>query len=173
MTHGGDRPRSVAEVPEAGLDRLAPPGTARRAALAGVVAGAVGVVVMTAGEQAEQAVTHRPDSYVPARTLQRLLGRRRTSDDLVLNHVMHYGQGALVGAVRGLMAHAGWRGPGASLAFTGVRLTVDQVLENGTGVGAPPWTWPRDELVVDVLHKLVYAFATGAVADRLVPRPQR
>jgi hypothetical protein len=32
---------------------------------------------------------------------------------------------------------------------------------------APPWTWPRDELLVDVAGKAVYAFVTGAVADRL------
>ena len=140
-----------------------------RAALLAVLAGAAGVAVMTAGEQLEQAVTKRPDSYVPARTLQRLLGREVPRDDLVLNHVMHYGQGAVLGAVRGLMAHAGWRGPSASLAYAGLRLTVDQTLENATGVGAPPWTWPRSELVVDVAHKLVYALATGAVADRLVP----
>jgi hypothetical protein len=41
-------------------------------------------------------------------------------------------------------------------------------LENATGVGAPPWTWPRNELVIDVLHKGVYSLVTGAVADRLV-----
>ncbi|NYE44083.1 hypothetical protein [Streptomyces fulvorobeus] len=35
---------------------------------------------------------------------------------------------------------------------------------------APPSTWPRKELVVDVLHKAVYAFATGAVADALAAR---
>ena len=35
---------------------------------------------------------------------------------------------------------------------------------------APPWTWPRQELLVDVAHKAVYAFATGAVADALAAR---
>jgi hypothetical protein len=43
-------------------------------------------------------------------------------------------------------------------------------LENATGAGAPPQTWPRRELVVDVLHKAVYGFATGAVADALARR---
>src|SRR5829696_7822101 len=41
----------------------------------------------------------------------------------------------------------------SSLMHTPVRLTTDQVLENLTGVGAPPWTWPRDEQVIDVMHK--------------------
>jgi hypothetical protein len=39
--------------------------------------------------------------------------------------------------------------------FTIIRLANDQTLENITGQGAPPWTWPRDELLVDVLHKAV------------------
>jgi hypothetical protein len=83
---------------------------------------------------------------------------------------MHYGQGALVGAVRGMMAAGGLRGPWASAMFTVVRLTTDQTLENATGVGAPPWTWPRPEIAVDVIHKGVYAYATGLVADVLAAR---
>lgn len=165
-------PLAVSDRVKDAVDSLAPVGTARRAALAGVAAGVAGVAAMTAGEKAEQALTGRPSSYVPAKTLQRLLGRP-TAEDPVWNHVMHWGQGALVGAVRGLMAHAGLRGAKGSLVFTGVRFSVDQTLENATGVGAPPWTWPRDELVIDVLHKTVYAFATGFVADRLVLRRPR
>jgi hypothetical protein len=40
----------------------------------GLVAGAVGVAVMTLGEKVEQVFTHRPSSFVPAHTLERLLG---------------------------------------------------------------------------------------------------
>jgi hypothetical protein len=80
---------------------------------------------------------------------------------------MHVGMAVGVGAVRGVMAFAGLRGPWASSMFTVVRLTADQIAENWTGVGAPPWTWPRDELAVDLAGKAVYAFVTGAVADRL------
>ncbi|MDQ5852524.1 MAG: hypothetical protein M3380_10745, partial [Chloroflexota bacterium] len=42
-------------------------------AVRGLVAGLVGVAAMTAGEKLEQLVTHRPNSYVPAHTLERLL----------------------------------------------------------------------------------------------------
>ena len=59
------------------------------------------------------------------------------------------------------------RWPWSSAMFTVVRLTADQIAENWTGAGAPPWTWPRSELLVDVAGKAVYAFATGLVADRL------
>jgi hypothetical protein len=76
-----------------------------------------------------------------------------------------------LGALRGVMAEGGLRGPWASAMFTLVRLTADQTQENITGVGAPPWTWPRSELPIDLLHKAIYGFATGVVADRLA-RPE-
>ncbi|MGA4845775.1 hypothetical protein ACOBQB_05745 [Streptomyces sp. G5(2025)] len=144
----------------------------KRALWQGLLAGTAGVVVMTLGEKAEQRLTGRPDSYVPARTLERLtgMGERPGRQPLAANWAMHYGQGALLGVLRSVMAHAGLRGPVSSAQFAVVRLTNDQILENATGVGAPPRTWPRKELVVDLLHKTVYAFATGAVADALAAR---
>ncbi len=138
----------------------------------GLVAGAAGVAAMTVAEKAEQRLTHRPDSDMPGTVLARLLGvpvgagPRRVA----LNWAMHAGQGMAVGVVRGLMANAGLRGPWASAMFAVVRLSSDQILENATGAGAPPWTWPRDELAVDLLHKSVYAAAAGVVADRLAAR---
>jgi hypothetical protein len=143
-----------------------------RAAARGALAGLAGVAVMTAGEKLEQQVTHRPDSYVPARTLTALVTGRRLPESArppVRNHLMHWGTGAAVGALRGIWSAAGLRGPRASAWHTVVRLAVDQTLENVTGVGAPPWTWSRRDQVVDVAHKAVYSFTTGAVADRLVP----
>jgi hypothetical protein len=88
-----------------------------------------------------------------------------------MNLAMHWGQGVLLGAVRGLMAEHGMRGPIGSFLFMNLRLLNDQTLENITGVGAPPWTWPIDEQWIDLLHKAIYAFTTGVVADRLVASP--
>ncbi|KDN21893.1 hypothetical protein [Amycolatopsis rifamycinica] len=143
----------------------------RRALWEGLVAGAAGVTAMTIGEKLEQRLTGRPDSHVPARVLRRLTGR---PDDpgrpLPANWVMHFGQGVVLGVVRSVMAQAGLRGPWSSAKFAVIRLTNDQILENATGVGAPPPTWPRGELVVDLLHKGVYAAVTGVVADALAAR---
>jgi hypothetical protein len=141
----------------------------RRVWWQGLVAGAAGAAVMTAGEKLEQRLTGRPDSQVPARVLARLTGlpERPRQQSRALNLAMHYGQGALAGLVRSLMAQVGLRGPVASAMFTVLRLTNDQILENATGVGAPPQTWPRQELAVDLLHKTVYGFVTGVVADVL------
>jgi hypothetical protein len=138
--------------------------------MAGLLAGVAGVAAMTLAEKVEQAVTGRPNSYVPAHTLERLLGLQARSDHerLGLNWAVHWGQGILLGAVRALMAARGIGGPVGSFLFLNLRLLNDQTLENATGIGAPPWTWPRDEQAIDLLHKAVYAFATGAVADRLI-----
>jgi hypothetical protein len=138
----------------------------------GLLAGLAGAAVMTAAEKAEQRLTGRPDSYVPARVLERLTGRSEQPREQPrsLNLAMHFGQGALLGVLRSVMAQAGLRGPWASAMFTVVRVTNDQILENATGVGAPPPTWPRREIAVDLLHKSVYGFTTGLVADALAAR---
>ncbi|CAA9296458.1 MAG: hypothetical protein AVDCRST_MAG48-981 [uncultured Friedmanniella sp.] len=148
----------------------------RAAALAGAagrgaLAGLAGVAAMTAGEKLEQAITHRPSSYVPGRALRALLGRPIADDvqPVLWNHAMHWGTGAVVGSLAGVWAALGLRGPRAHLAHTAVRLAFDQTVENATGAGAPPHTWPVTEQVVDVLHKAVYCLVTGKVAEHLVP----
>lgn len=143
------------------------------AAWRGAVSGLLGVAVMTAGEKLEQAVTSRPDSYVPGRTLWTLLGgspgdRARPA---ARNHLMHWGTGAVVGAVRGVWAVTGIRGSRANAMHSVLRLSIDQTLENASGVGAPPASWPVREQFWDFAHKVVYSTATGVLADRLI-RPR-
>src|SRR3954469_833891 len=149
------------------------PAAIGRAAAVGAASGVAGAVAMAATSKAEQLLTGRPDSYVPAHTLGRLLRRRDADRDRrSRNLVMHYASGAAGGAVRGIMAAATLRGPFASVMHTNLRLSFDQTLENLTGAGAPPWTWPRDELMIDLSHKALYAFVTGALSDMLVaPTP--
>ena len=141
----------------------------------GMLGGAAGVAAMTLAETVEQRFTRRPSSYVPAHTLARLLGLPDRPDEerLWLNLAMHWGQGIALGALRGVMSQSGLRGPWASAMFAVIRLTNDQTFENATGVGAPPWTWPRDELLIDLTHKAAYAFTTGLVADALTSDTER
>ena len=147
--------------------------TTSKAIVGGLVAGLAGVAAMTLAEKVEQTFTHRPNSYVPAHTLERLLKLSHKPDEqrLGLNWTMHWGQGILMGIVRGLMAQKGLRGPVGSFMFMNLRLANDQTLENATGVGAPPWTWPVNEQVIDLVHKGIYAFTTGIIADRLISGP--
>ena len=93
----------------------------------GLVAGAAGVAAMTAAEKLEQLVTHRPNSFVPGHTLERLLSlpQKPDKDRLWLNWAMHWGQGTLLGTARGLMAARGFRGPVGSFLFTDLRLLTD------------------------------------------------
>lgn len=140
------------------------------AARRGAVAGLVGVAAMSAAEKVEQSLTGRPNSYIPARTLLTLLGRHPSDHDepVVWNHAMHWATGIALGALRGVWAAVGLRGPQAHAAYTVLRLSTDQTFENTSGVGAPPRTWPREERAVDVLHKAVYAVVTGIVAERMI-----
>jgi len=145
-------------------------GTILQAALRGAAAGAAGVAAMTATEVIEQRFTGRPDSFVGARALLALLGRPvgDTARPLAWNHAMHWGTGAVLGLLRGTWAVTGLRGAEAHVLFAVVRLAVDQTVENATGVGAPPRTWPSRERVIDVVHKAVYAVSTGIVAESLI-----
>jgi hypothetical protein len=141
-----------------------------RATAVGAAAGLMGVAAMTAGERMEQALTKRPDSYVPARALLTLLGRHPGNEEQLWgwNHLMHWGTGALLGGLRGVWSVTGIRGPLANTWHTATRLAFDQTVENATGVGAPPQTWPLQEQVVDLLHKALYSTVTGVVADRCI-----
>lgn len=131
----------------------------------------LGVAAMTAAEKLEQSLTHRPSSYVPGRTMLTLMGRHPSDRDkpLLANQVMHWGAGATLGALRGVWAAVGIRGLRANLAHTVVRLSFDQTLENASGCGAPPHTWPAREQAWDTAHKAIYSFATGMLTERLVP----
>lgn len=145
--------------------------TLRAAAVRGAAAGLAGVAAMTVAEKVEQKATQRPNSYVPGRALLTMTTGERPADTqqpLLANHAMHWGTGALLGALRGVWAAVGLRGPRAHLAHTVVRLSFDQTMENVTGVGAPPRTWPVREQIIDVGHKGVFSLVTGLVAERLV-----
>lgn len=96
---------------------------------------------MTLGENLEQSFTHRLNLYVPARTLERLIGvKAGTNTELYgLSMVTHYGHGAAAAVIGVVMAWRGIRSPFADFMFVSMRLLIDQTLENSTGVGALPW----------------------------------
>jgi hypothetical protein len=133
----------------------------------GALAGLAGVLVMTIGEKVEQRVTGRRNSYVPARALLAMAGDQwsESTTPAAWNHAMHWGTGALLGALRGVWSATGIRGTQATATHTVVRLAFDQTVENTTGVGAPPSTWPTSERALDLAHKSLYSIVTGLVAD--------
>ena len=167
MTHGIDGLVSRIGVRAPGPDRGA---ALLSAAARGALAGSAGVLAMTLAEKAEQAVSGRSNSYVPARALRAALGRPApdTQRKTGWNHAMHWMTGMLLGALRGVWSVTGMRGPAASATHTVVRLAFDQTVENVTGVGAPPGEWPPSERLIDFSQKTVYSFVTGWVADRWI-----
>jgi hypothetical protein len=137
----------------------------------GALAGLAGVLAMTIGEKVEQWFTGRRNSYVPARAFLSIAGDQ-PSDSMTpttWNHAMHWGTGALLGALRGVWSATGIRGTEATATHAVVRLAFDQTVENATGVGAPPSTWPTSERFLDVAHKSLYSVVTGLVADLWIP----
>ena len=135
--------------------------------LRGAGAGLAGPSVTIAAEKVEQALTGRPSSFVPGRTLAHLLRLPEPDcDSLARNWAMHYGTGMVAGILRAGMSASNLRGPGPSARHAQLRLSIDQTLENLTGVGAPPWTWPRDELIIDVCTR-------RCTRLRPAPRPTR
>lgn len=135
----------------------------------GAVAGLLGAVVMTAFQRCvEMPLTGRDESDAPIRLVEKLTraqpkGARRR----VLNYVAHLGVGATWGAGHALLARrAGLRGQRAiGTAF--VTIWVGDVAAN-TALGLTrPWDWSAQDLLVDVVDKLVLAEATGLLFDRL------
>ncbi len=138
-----------------------------------MLAGLVGTTVMTLSEKAEQAVTGRPNSFIPAHATERTLGlpTKPDKDRQWMAWAAHWGLGVVPAALRGVMAEGGMRGPLANAMFWVTRLTTDETMENVSGVGKPPWSWGPKMGAIDLFHKGVYAFATGMVADRLATTP--
>ncbi len=138
----------------------------------GAVAGVVGGVVMTAFQLlVEMPLTGRDESYAPAKLVMKLLpvAPKRKRDRRRLNYAAHFGVGVAWGVGHGvLVRRAGLRGQ-AAVAVAFAAIYGGDVLGN-TALGLDkPWQWSRQDLVVDVVDKLVLAETVGLVFDRLSP----
>ncbi|KAF9740458.1 hypothetical protein PMIN06_012859 [Paraphaeosphaeria minitans] len=137
----------------------------------GIGAGFIGAFAMGGTNWLEQFITHRPASYVPARTIGNHFHVTPDFYDRhidLLNNIHHHGMGMIAGAVRGVLSYYGIIGPFASFMHTGIRIMMDQVVENTAGTSALPWTWPINEQVIDTLHKGFYALVTGYLCDHCI-----
>ena len=135
-----------------------------------VVAGIAGNVALNLSNTLEQWVTQRPNSYVPGHTFERLTGMQQRPDSRSngTNHAFQLGVATLAGVARGLMARRGMRGPYAYGMHMAARVLLDQSLEHSVGMSRPPWTWPKDEQALDMLHKGAYALVSGLLIERWV-----
>ena len=139
-----------------------------RAAVLGMVAGAVGTVAMTVTQQLEMSLSGRAPSTVPGQVGAHLLPGADPAvpaDVARLNGPVHWGHGIAMGALRGVLDVAGVHGPAATAAHFALVWGGDATLYRALGVADVPWRWSGGELGADLLHKGVYAAVTGAVYD--------
>lgn len=138
----------------------------------GAASGLAGTVVMTAFQRfVEMPLTRRDESYAPADLMMRLLpirpgtkrGRRR------LNYAAHFGLGVGWGVARAVVARSGLRGQAAVGATFAAMYPGDVALATALGVYRPRG-WSLQDVVVDVVDKLVQAESTGLVYDALERR---
>lgn len=137
----------------------------------GVAAGLLGTVVMTGFQRfVEMPLTGRDESDAPVALVEKLTpARPKGTRRRVLNHVAHFGVGATWGAGHALLVRrTGLRGHRAVAAAFGAFWTGDVVANTALGL-TRPWDWSAQDLVVDIVDKLVLAEASGLLFDRLDP----
>ena len=135
----------------------------------GALAGLIGTAAMTAAQAVEIRLSGRKPSMVPGQVASKLM-RLNPEDDEALARIsigMHWAHGMTMGTVRALIGRAGLRGPGAATAHLALMWSGDVMLYKALGIAGWPWQWSLEELAPDVLHKGIYAGATGVAYDRL------
>jgi hypothetical protein len=148
-------------------DSLEVPGAVGR----GVAAGLLGTVVMTAFQLlVEMPLTGRNESYAPASLIEKLFPvRPKGAKRRRLNYAAHFAVGATWGASHALLAkRTGQRGQRAVGTAFGAIWAGDVIANTALGL-TKPWEWSGQDLVVDVVDKLVLAEATGLLFDRMNP----
>jgi hypothetical protein len=136
----------------------------------GILAGVGGAGVMTAFQKlVEMPITGREDSYAPQKFAEKILPVHATTDAgrKRLNYVTHFALGATWGAAYGVAAYKGLRGPRAIVATFASIYVQDNVMVTALGL-AKPWTWSRQDAVIDVVDKFVNVVGTGLIFDNIL-----
>ena len=132
----------------------------------GLVAGLVGTVAMTVSSTLEAKLRQRGDSDTPSQAVAEVLGveeyRSDRSRDRV-NQLAHWGYGASLGAVRGLLALTGLGRNATDVAFHATVLGSEQTMLNVLGLAPPITEWGAGEVATDLTHHTVYSLTTNGV----------
>jgi hypothetical protein len=137
----------------------------------GIFAGVAGTAAMTISSTIEMKVRGRPASSTPALAAAKVLGIEPVDEEAKerFSNLVHWGYGTAWGGARGLLAAAGLSGPAATAVHLGAVWGSEQVMLPALGVTPPLTEWGVKEVVIDALHHMVYAGATG-VAYSLLDR---
>lgn len=127
----------------------------------GIVAGIGGTAAMTASSTAEMKLRGGQASTTPAEAICTLLGVETLGEveKNRLTNLVHWGYG--LGALRGLIATAGIRGPRAAALFFGLVWGGELVALPALKVSPPVTEWSAETLASDIAHHLVYAGGTS------------
>ena len=135
----------------------------------GVVAGVAGTAVMTLFQKlVEMPITGRGESFAPANFVAKILPiePQNEQERQRLNWVTHFALGAMWGGAFGIAGRAGLHGQKAVAAVFATVYTGDVLLNTALGLYEPS-SWSRQDLIIDIVDKLVQAEATGVIFDRI------
>ena len=136
----------------------------------GLAAGVIGTAAMTVSSTVEAKLRGRAPSTAPARATAKALGIASFEDGIAqarFNDLSHWGYGTGWGAVRGLLAAAGVRGPRATAAHGAAVWGSAQVTLPALDIAPPAIFWGAEEVAIDAWHHTVYAVATGLAFELL------
>jgi hypothetical protein len=136
----------------------------------GLFAGAVGTAAMTVSSTIEMNLRQRQASTVPARAAEKVLGVEPNgeAEQDRFSNLTHWGYGTGWGALRGVIAAAGYKGPKAAALHYGAVYGTELVMLPSLDIGVPPaYEWGAKEVAIDAFHHLVYAAATSVAYELL------
>jgi hypothetical protein len=139
------------------------PGDVASALGKGVVAGAVGTAVLTAAQRIEMALSGREESSAPAEAVEKVLDLEPGSEraEARLSQLTHWAYGTGWGAVRGLLAAAGLKGPAATLTHFGLVWGAALGMMPALDLAPPATEWEKEQVLKDAGFHALYAVATG------------
>jgi hypothetical protein len=135
----------------------------------GLAAGFIGTVAITASQMIEMQVTKREPSSAPADAAGKVMGVQPVGEEEKqrFSQMVHIGYGTAWGAVRGVLAAMGLKGPAAMIGHFAAIFTAALVVPSSLGVSPPVTEWSAQEIAVDAVHHAVYALATNAVYEAM------
>lgn len=135
----------------------------------GVVSGLVGTAVLTVAQRIEMALSGREGSSAPAQVVEKVLDLEPKSEraEERLSSLSHWAYGTSWGAMRGLLAAAGLKGPTATLAHFGLVWGAALGMLPALGIAPPPTEWEKEQVLQDAGFHALYAVAAGLAYSHL------
>lgn len=135
----------------------------------GLLAGALGTAVMTVAQMIDMKITGREPSDTPYKAIKKVFGIKDLPEEKkeMANNVTHLAYGTLWGVPRGIMATSGIDKATGTAAHFGAIWGTEISLLPAIDVIEPVTDWKPKAISKDVMFHMIYAVATGIIADLL------